>query len=94
MNIINILSLLSLLLLFPKMKIAKRNEFHSHPFSLEITKGLAGYFALCVLLHHIINILLTMNKYPTNSFLLEHAGVLLVGFFFFSSSGSPRRFAA
>lgn len=86
MNFINFLFVVvSLLLLLPGIKIAKRNEFFDHPFSLQNTKGIAGYFAFCVLLHHIVIILRNYPDYYEEFAILEHVGVLLVGFFFLFS---------
>ena len=76
---------ISLLLLLPGMKIAKRNEFHEDAFSLKITKGIAGYFAFCALIHHIVIIFWMIPTYNNELLLLEHIGVLIVGFFFLFS---------
>lgn len=76
---------ISLLILLPGLKIAKRNEFPAHPYSLQNTKGIAGYFAFCVLLHHLINVFRTCPDYADGQTILEHVGVLLVGFFFLFS---------
>lgn len=86
MNFINIFFLLiSLLLLLPGIKSAGRNDFHEHPIPLSITKGIAGYFAFCVLIHHIAIILSQTENYEDELVILEHLGVLLVGFFFLCS---------
>lgn len=86
MNSLNIFFIIaSLLLLLPGIKLAKRNEFHENPISLKITKGIAGYFAFCVLIHHIVIILSQMPGYNGELIILEHIGVLLVGFFFLFS---------
>ena len=86
MNFLNIFFvLISLLLLLPGLKLAKRNEFSEHPFSLNITKGVAGYFAFCVLIHQIVNVFRLLPAYEGELIILEHIGVLLVGFFFLFS---------
>ncbi len=86
MNFVNIFFIIiSLLLLLPGIKIAKRNEFHENPFSLKVTKGIAGYFAFCVLIHHIVIIFWMIPTYNNELLLLEHIGVLIVGFFFLFS---------
>lgn len=86
MNFVNFfLIIISLLLLLPGIKVAKRNEFHDDVFSLKITKGIAGYFAFCAMIHHIVNILRLLPDYNNELILLEHIGVLIVGFFFLFS---------
>ena len=86
MNFVNIFFIIiSLLLLLPGIKIAKRNEFHENPFSLKVTKGIAGYFAFCALIHHIVIIFWMIPTYNNELLLLEHIGVLIVGFFFLFS---------
>lgn len=86
MNFVNVFFIIiSLLLLLPGIKVAKRNEFHEAPFSLNITKGIAGYFAFCVLIHHIVIIFWMIPTYDNQLLLLEHIGVLIVGFFFLFS---------
>lgn len=86
MNFVKIIFItISLLLLLPGIKFAKRNEFHSNPFSLKITKGIAGYFAFCAMIHHIVIIFWMLPDYQNELLLLEHIGVLIVGFFFLFS---------
>nr|MBQ8253046.1 acyltransferase [Lachnospiraceae bacterium] len=86
MNFVNyFFVIISLLLLLPGIKIAGRKEFHEDPFSLKITKGIAGYFAFCALIHHIVIIFWMLPGYNDELLLLEHIGVLIVGFFFLFS---------
>lgn len=87
MNFINYFFLIfSFLILIPGMRIAKKGEFHEKPFELKITKGIAGYFAFCVLVHQIvINLQHSCPDYTESFTILSHSGVLLVGFFFLFS---------
>ena len=41
------------LVLLPGMKIAKKGCFMEQPYELKVTKGIQGYFALCILVHHV-----------------------------------------
>ena len=86
MNFVNYFFIVvSLLLLLPGIKLAKRNEFHNDAFSLKITKGIGGYFAFCALIHHIVIIFWMIPTYNNELLLLEHIGVLIVGFLFLFS---------
>lgn len=83
--IIFIFIVISLVLILPGIKIAKKNSFIESPFSLNITKGIAGYFAFCALIHQLVNVVCLLPTYQNELIVLEHMGVLLVGFFFLFS---------
>ena len=76
---------ISLALLLPGIRIAKRNAFVSHPYPLFMTKGIAGYFSFCILVHHYTNVIRVLPSYNGELQILEYMGVLLVGFFFLFS---------
>ncbi len=76
---------ISLVLLLPGMKIANRKEFIPHPYPLSMTKGIAGYFSFCILVHQYTNEIRFLPSYNEELLVLEHMGVLLVGFFFLFS---------
>jgi membrane-bound acyltransferase YfiQ involved in biofilm formation len=50
-----------------------------------MTKGIAGYFAFCILVHHYTNVIRLLPSYNGELQILEYMGVLLVGFFFLFS---------
>lgn len=67
-------------------KIKKRKEFHEDAFSLEKTKGLQGFCAIGIMLHHMSQVITqnnTLNKGLLNTFC--DIGVFFVGIFFFCS---------
>ena len=77
--------LISLAVLLPGINISKKNQFHDNPHDLTVTKGLTGYFSLCILFHH-ITIMFSQIPGMENEFpIIKQIGVLLVGFFFLFS---------
>lgn len=64
------------------IRFARRGEFFSDSFSLSDTRAQKGFFAICVILHHLCTYL--SDAYPS-LFIFEHAGFLAVGGFFLIS---------
>lgn len=77
--------LLSLVILLPGIQIAGKKQFQEAPFDLSVTKGLTGYFSLCILFHHIAVLHNRYYEIDAVSSAIEQMGVLLVGFFFLFS---------
>lgn len=77
--------LILLAVLLPGIQIAKRGKFIEAPYPLEITKGIQGYFALCILVHHVALALRFFDYYNGELCFFEDLGTLFVGFFFFCS---------
>ena len=49
MNTLSILILiLALIILLPKVKFAQRHTYFEHPYPLEITKAMQGFFAFLI----------------------------------------------
>lgn len=71
-----------MLLLFLGAKVSKRHEWQEEPFSLETSKGIQGFAAVAIILHHLTQEL--AEKSGPLEFLSE-CGVLFVGIFFFFS---------
>lgn len=76
-----ILPLLVLLLLIG-VKISKRKEWQDNPFSLETSKAVQGFAAICIILHHLSQELAEKAGVLGD---FEDLGVLFVGIFFFFS---------
>ena len=77
--------LFSLVILLPGIRIAGKKQFQESPFDLSVTKGLTGYFSLCILFHHVAVLYNRYYEIDAVSFAVEQMGVLLVGFFFLFS---------
>ena len=73
------------LVLLPGMKIAKKGCFMEQPYELKVTKGIQGYFALCILVHHVSLALRYFDCYDGQLQFFEDLGTLFVGFFFLCS---------
>ena len=79
-----IFPLLALLLLVG-VKVSKRKEWQDNPFSLETSKAVQGFAAVCIILHHLSQELAEKAGVLGD---FEDLGVLFVGvFFFFSGYG-------
>ncbi|MGN0368363.1 MAG: acyltransferase family protein [Wujia sp.] len=74
-----------LAVLLPGMKIAKKGQFQEQPFDCRITKGMQGFFALGILIHHVSLVLRFFDGYDRSLFFFEDLGTLFVGFFFLCS---------
>lgn len=66
-----------------KVNPAKRKELHEDALSLDNSKGLLGFFALLIILHHMVQTI-GVDKAGSLGF-LENVGVCFVGIFFFFS---------
>lgn len=73
--------------LFRKAKLCGRKEWQEEPWSLEVSKGILGIFAILIMVHHLAQEL--VDEPAIKGFLfLEDWGVCFVGvFFFFSGYG-------
>lgn len=77
--------LILLVILLWNAKITKQEISLESAFSLTITKGMQGFFALCILIHHVALALRDTSGYHGELEFFENQGVLYVGFFFFCS---------
>ena len=67
-------------------KIAKKNEFHEDFLSFPIIKGVQGFAALAVILHHVTQEVTQYGRYDKGAInVFVDAGVLFTGLFFFCS---------
>ena len=67
-------------------KIAKKGTFHEDFLSYSIVKGLQGFAALAVILHHVTQEVTQYGKYDKGLInIFVDAGVLFTGMFFFFS---------
>lgn len=82
-TIIYVILLLAVLL--PGAKLAGKGEFVEQPFSLADSKGIQGFFALCILVHHVSLRVRFFDHYAGEMTFFEDIGTLLVGFFFLCS---------
>lgn len=71
--------------LLPGLKIAKKGEYIEQPYELVVTKGMQGFFALCILVHHVSLVLRYYQCYDGQLEFFENLGTLFVGFFFLCS---------
>ncbi|MBQ6271678.1 MAG: acyltransferase [Clostridiales bacterium] len=71
-----------MLLLFLGAKVSKRHEWQEEPLSLSTSKGIQGFAAVAIILHHLSQEL--VDKAGPLEF-LSGCGVLFVGIFFFFS---------
>lgn len=86
MNIVNAILLMALaFVLLWQVKIAPKGSFHENSFSLSVSKGIQGFFALLIILHHVYTFLDTRGIHMYQLRSVENIGVLLIGFFFFCS---------
>jgi len=75
-----------LLLLIAGCKIARRKEFHEDFLSYPIVKGLQGFAAMAVILHHVTQDVTQYGRYDRGAIgLFNDIGVLFTGMFFFFS---------
>lgn len=77
--------LILLVLLFAGAQFAGKGEFIAEPFPLKVTKGMQGFFALCILVHHVALALRYFPNYGGELSCFEDLGTLFVGFFFLCS---------
>lgn len=82
-TIVYIILLLAVLL--PGAKIAGKGTFVEQPFSAIDSKGMQGFFALCILVHHVSLRVRFFDCYSGDMVFFEDIGTLLVGFFFLCS---------
>ena len=77
------------------VKFAKRKEWQEEPWSLDVSKGILGLFAVLIIMHHLVQAV-TNRQAPSfggapamaGFLFLENFGVCFVGgFFFFSGYG-------
>lgn len=67
-------------------KIAKKSEFHEDFLSYPIIKGVQGFAALAVILHHVTQEVTQYGRYDKGAInVFVDAGVLFTGLFFFCS---------
>lgn len=85
-NITFIISVVVLLaLLLAGCKVAPAKEYYEDSFSLPVSKGLQGFFALGIIFHHCSVWLKNMECFHNLFSHYFYFPVLLVGFFFFCS---------
>lgn len=71
-----------------RAKIAKKGQWHDDALSLEVSKGLQGFCAAAIILHHASQALFNQKKDIGILMGFTNIGVLFVGvFFFFSGYG-------
>lgn len=86
MNVISV-SVIGLLgiVLFWRMKTAPRGELFDNSFPLSVSKGLQGFLALQIFVHHVY-IFLTIREVNAEQLrIFSTIGVWMIGFFFFCS---------
>lgn len=82
-----VIAVLAFVLLY-NAKIAKKGQWHDDALSLEVSKGLQGFCAVGIILHHASQALLNQKKDIGILMSFTNIGVLFVGvFFFFSGYG-------
>ncbi len=75
-------------ILLPGVKIAKHRQWQENPLSQSVSKGIQGFFALLVILHHLEQTIRNSGGNPGILSEVRNAGVLCVAvFFFFSGYG-------
>lgn len=77
--------ILLLAVLLPGAKIAGKGTLVEQPFSAIDSKGMQGFFALCILVHHVSLRVRFFDHYSGDMVFFEDIGTLLVGFFFLCS---------
>lgn len=78
--------ILLFVLLFLGVKGKKKKEFHEDAFSLSVTKGLQGFCAVGIMLHHLAQTVTQNNKLDKGMLnIMCDIGVFFVGVFFFCS---------
>ncbi len=81
---IYILPLLALLL--SGCKLAKKKTFHEDFLDYSTMKGLQGFIAMAIIIHHLTQIVTQYGQYNRGLInIFVNAGVLFTGFFFFCS---------
>ncbi len=80
-----VLLVLLMLLLFFEAKKAPAGGYIKEAFSLKKSKAFQGFLAVCVILHHMYIVLLSELGYKGALGMFEYSGVIIVGFFFFTS---------
>lgn len=82
-----VIAVLAFVLLY-NAKIAKKGQWHDDVLSLEVSKGLQGFCAAAIILHHASQALFNQKKDIGILMSFTNIGVLFVGvFFFFSGYG-------
>ena len=85
-NIIFIICLIVIfMILLWNVKAAPRKTFFKDYFSLEISKGIQGFLAFTIILHHISVWLQSTNSIEGLFVYYYYFGAIVVGFFFFCS---------
>ena len=75
-------------ILFWGAKAAKRGEFNEDFLSLKVSKGIQGFFAICIITHHFSQQYIYVGEGTGALTLFGLIGFLFVGvFFFFSGYG-------
>lgn len=86
MSMLSMVLIVLLVLVFVwQMSIAPKREFLENCFSRTVTKGLQGYMALLIIVHHIYTFLNSRGVDVEELQIFEGIGVYLIGFFFFCS---------
>ncbi|HPF29063.1 MAG TPA: acyltransferase [Lachnospiraceae bacterium] len=86
MNWITWIYIIILLIIFLfGARCAKPGQFVQNALPLRVTKGIQGFFALCILVHHLALQVRYLPAYDNGLRFFENLGVLFVGFFFFCS---------
>ena len=75
-----------LLLLCAGVKVAKKGEFFDDFLSLDISKGLQGFAAVAIMLHHMTQTVTQYGQHDKGLIgIMNDSGVLFTGMFFFFS---------
>lgn len=82
---ISVVAILLLMTLIWRAKVAKKVEFHKDALALTTAKGLQGFSAVGVMLHHMVQTLLREKQDVGGIDWFTQIGVLFVGMFFFFS---------
>lgn len=86
MNIISIAVITLLCIsLFWRMKTAPRAELFDNSFPLSVSKGLQGFLALQIFVHHVYIFLTIRDVHAEQLRIFSTIGVWMIGFFFFCS---------
>ncbi len=83
---LSIYILVLLAVLVVGVKVSKRKEFHDNFLSLDITKGIQGFAAVAIMLHHMVQTVTQYGAvYKGVITIFNEFGVLFAGTFFFLS---------
>ena len=86
MDMVSVLMIIMLaLILLWQAKVAPKGTFFEESFSLTVSKGMQGFFALLIIAHHVYTFLDARGIVAGSLKCFENIGVLLIGFFFFCS---------